>query len=213
MLFQQIPVGGDRNFAYLVADDTSKKALIVDPAYDTDRILSPINKHRLRVLYVVNTHGHYDHTQLSGEVASATGAKLVAHESVAGLAKSGVKDGDILPVGSLDVRIIHTPGHTADSICLLAEDKLITGDTLFVGKVGGTTQESQARQEYDSLFNKLLRLPDNVEVWPGHDYGVQPNSTIGHERQTNPFLLRTSFEDFLDLKINWAQYKKEHGIA
>ncbi len=213
MLFQQIPVGGDRNFVYLVADDASKKALIVDPAYDTDKILSPIDKHRLRVLYVVNTHGHYDHTQLSGEVASATGAKLVAHESVAGLAKAGVKDGDILPVGSLDVRIIHTPGHTADSICLLTENKLITGDTLFVGKVGGTGQESEARQEYDSLFNKLLRLPDNVEVWPGHDYGVQPSSTIGHERQTNPFLLRTSFEDFLDLKINWAQYKKEHGIA
>lgn len=213
MIFEQISVGGDRNFAYLVADEKSRKAMIVDPAYDMEKILSLIDKYRLRVQYVVNTHGHYDHTQLSAEITSSTGAKLVGHESIAGLAKTGVRDGDVLSLGSLDVRVFHTPGHTADSICLLAEDKLITGDTLFVGKVGGTSQESEARQEYDSLFNKLLRLPDNVEVWPGHDYGVQPNSTIGHERQTNPFLLRTSFEDFLDLKINWAQYKKEHGIA
>ena len=212
MIFQQIAVGGDRNFAYLVADEQSKKALLVDPAYNKEKILSLIDQYRLRVIYVANTHGHYDHSQLSAEIASATGAKVIAHESSAGLAKAGVKDGDQLEIGSLQVRIIHTPGHTADSICLLVEDKLITGDTLFVGKVGGTDLGSQARDEHHSLFQKLLKLPDEVEVWPGHDYGVKPSSTIGEERRTNPFLLRPDFKDFVDLKRNWAQYKLEHGI-
>ena len=212
MIFEQIRVGGDRNFTYLVADEQSKKALLVDPAYNRKKILSLIDKHGLRVVYVVNTHGHYDHSQLSGEIASATGARIVGHPSSAGLSKVGVGDGDELLLGSLAVTVLHTPGHTADSICLLAENKLITGDTLFVGKVGGTDFGAQAHAEYDSLFNKLLRLPEDVEVWPGHDYGVQPSSTIGHERQTNPFLLCRSFEEFVDLKRNWAQYKREHGI-
>jgi glyoxylase-like metal-dependent hydrolase (beta-lactamase superfamily II) len=89
---------------------------------------------------------------------------------------------------------------------------LITGDTLFVGKVGGTDLGPGARAEYESLFGKLLKLNEDVEVWPGHDYGVRPSSTIGEERRENPFLLCGSFEEFVDLKRNWTQYKREHGI-
>ena len=117
----------------------------------------------------------------------------------------------------MKLQIIHTPGHTGDSLCVLAEGpgavgKLVTGDTLFVGKVGGTGFGDDARAEYDSLHDKLMILSDDVEVWPGHNYGVEPSSTIGNERKTNPFLLRESFEDFVDLKRNWLQYKAEHGI-
>ena len=111
------------------------------------------------------------------------------------------------------IRIIHCPGHSPESIGLLVDEtKLISGDELFVGKVGGTGSEDQARTQYDSLHGRFMTLDDAVEVWPGHDVGVQPSSTIGHERRTNPFLLRESFEDFLWLKRNWAQYKKEQGI-
>jgi glyoxylase-like metal-dependent hydrolase (beta-lactamase superfamily II) len=81
-----------------------------------------------------------------------------------------------------------------------------------VGKVGGTDYGPGAREEYDSLHSKLMTLPDETEVWPGHDYGVAPNSTIGHEKQTNPFILRETFEEFVDLKRNWLEYKREHGI-
>ena len=92
-------------------------------------------------------------------------------------------------------------------------DKLITGDTLFVGKVGGTGFGDDAKEEFESLHQKILTLPDETEVWPGHDYGAAPHSTVGNERQTNPFLQRSDFEGFVDLKRNWLAYKKEHGIA
>ena len=212
MIFEQIAVGGDRNFAYLVGDEESKKALLVDPAYSQEKVLSLVSDHGLQIIYVANTHGHYDHSKLSKRIASATGAQVVAHVCSAAREQLGLDDGYVLQVGSLGVKVIHTPGHTADSICLLAEDKLITGDTLFVGKVGGTDLGASARAEYESLFGKLLKLNDDVEVWPGHDYGVRPSSTIGKERRENPFLLCASFEEFVELKRNWTQYKREHGI-
>ena len=109
--------------------------------------------------------------------------------------------------------ILHTPGHTEDSICLYVGDAVFTGDTLFVGKIGGTGFGRQARTEYESLHQKLMTLPDDTRVFPGHNYGAAPESTIGHERQTNPFLLQPNFEAFVHLKKNWTAYKKEHGIA
>ncbi len=98
-------------------------------------------------------------------------------------------------------------------MCILVGDAVFTGDTLFVGKVGGTDLGEGARTEYDSLHQRLLALPDDTRVYPGHDVGVAPKSTIGHERETNPFLLQLDFEAFVNLKRNWAAYKKEHGIA
>ena len=212
MIFQQIAVGGDRNFAYLVADQQSGQALLVDPAYNQKKVLSILAQHSLDLIYVVNTHGHYDHSQLSPEIAKATGARVVAHKSSASPSDLAVDDNHVLELGALKIRVLHTPGHTPDGICLLVENKLITGDTLFVGKVGGTDHGPGARSEYDSLFGKLLKLPDQTEVWPGHDYGTRPSSTIGTERRENPFLLCPSFEAFVDLKRNWTQYKQEHGI-
>jgi glyoxylase-like metal-dependent hydrolase (beta-lactamase superfamily II) len=115
-------------------------------------------------------------------------------------------------VGTLKVQIIHTPGHTPCSICLLVKDKLITGDTLFVGKVGGTRTKEDAREEFESL-KKLMTLPKNTFVYPGHDVGVKPFSTIEEEQNTNPFIKRlNSFEDFFYLKNNWAAYKLKHNI-
>lgn len=115
-------------------------------------------------------------------------------------------------MGNLEIRIIHTPGHTKDSICIYIGDGVFTGDTLFVGKVGGTDFGSQAEAEYNSLHKKLLTLPDSTRVFPGHDYGTSPESTILRERQTNPFLLRPDIESFIELKRNWTEYKKKHGI-
>ncbi|MHC4605626.1 MAG: MBL fold metallo-hydrolase [Planctomycetota bacterium] len=207
MIFEQIKAGGDRNFGYLVGDEESKKAAIVDPSTDPGAILKRVEAHGLNVVYVFNTHGHIDHTSGNQTVLSKTGAELVRGE-----------DGRKLELGSVALTVIHTPGHSTDSLCVLAEasgapGKLMTGDTLFVGKVGGTGFGQDARDEYDSIHRKLLTLPDSTEVWPGHDYGVKPASTVGHEKKTNPFLLRETFEDFVDLKRNWLQYKKEHGIA
>ncbi len=208
MIFEQIRTGGDRNFAYLVGDKKTKKAVVVDPSNDPASVLARAEAHGLEVAYLINTHGHYDHTDGNSHVLSQTKAELIT---------GGVADGEKRSLGEVELTFIHTPGHTQDGICILATApgetaKLMTGDTLFVGKVGGTGYGKDARDEYASLHEKLMTLPDETEVWPGHDYGVAASSTIGNERKTNPFLLRETFDDFVDLKRNWLTYKKEHGI-
>jgi glyoxylase-like metal-dependent hydrolase (beta-lactamase superfamily II) len=212
MIFAQIRAGGDRNFAYLIADDETRRGAVIDPSLDPAAVLAHVARQKVSVEYLINTHDHYDHNSGNPEILAKTGARLLsANQPEAG-------DGRSVTLGKLKLTFIHTPGHTADSICVLATEpgapgKLITGDTLFVGKVGGTGFGDDARAEYDSLHKKLMPLPDDTEVWPGHDYGVAPNSTIGHEKRTNPFILRESFEDFVHLKRNWIQYKQEHGIT
>ena len=212
MIFEQIRTGGDRNFAYLVGDERSKTAAVVDPSNSPESVLHVANTHGLKILYIINTHGHYDHTNGNEALRKATNAKIVQHSSSGRGADVTVEDGDCLEIDSLRLQMIHTPGHTQDSICVLVEDKLMTGDTLFVGKVGGTSSDSSARQEYESLHKKLMTLPHTTEIYPGHDYGTESSSTVDKERRSNPFILQKTFEDFVHLKNNWAQYKREHGI-
>jgi glyoxylase-like metal-dependent hydrolase (beta-lactamase superfamily II) len=211
MIFYQIDAGGDRNFAYIIGDKDGGKAALFDPPPNSDRYLKLLEQHKLQVEYVFITHGHGDHTWGVSEAVERYDAKVVGHKSMLLKLDAPVDDGDTLPLGELELQIIHTPGHTDDAICILCLDKLITGDTLFVGKVGGTDLGDGARKEWDSL-HKLMKLDPKVEVWPGHDFGTAPSSTIGRELESNPFLLRETFEDFVDLKVNWIQYKKEHGI-
>ena len=212
MIFEQIRAGGDRNFGYLIGNEETKESAIVDPSSAPGKCLEAAEKHGLKVVYIIGTHGHGDHTSGIAALKKITGAKVVMHTDAPGNVDVRVADGDTLKLENLEMKIIHTPGHTSDSICILVDNKLVTGDTLFVGKVGGTYTEESARIEHDSLFDKLMKLDDDIEVYPGHDYGVAPTSTIGHERKTNPFILRREFKDFKWLKDNWATYKLEHGI-
>jgi len=206
MIFWQIETDGNRNFGYLIGDLTTKEAAVVDPSFRPDRFLEVAAKPDLRIIYVIGTHSHHDHTQGMSVIKKAVGAKTVRHKSSRVRSDVRVFGDDVIRVGTLELKIIHTSGHTPDSICILVEDKLITGDTLFVGKVGGTRTRNMAQKEFDSL-HRLMALDDSIEVYPGHDFGVSPTSTIGHERETNPFLLRTDFEEFVYLKDNWETYK------
>ena len=212
MFFKQLKAGGDRNFSYIIADETTCESVVIDPASPPGEELSVLKQRGLILKYIINTHDHFDHTGGNAFLAERTGAKIAMHESARSLCDIGMRDGDVLLLGSLKLKIIHTPGHTYDSICILVEKELVTGDTLFVGKVGGTGYGSDARDEYDSLHNKLMTLPADTRVWPGHDYGVRPSSTIGDEKSENPFILRDSFESFVELKRNWLEYKRKHGI-
>lgn len=209
MIFEQIPAGGDRNFAYLVACGDTGEGAIIDPSCGGSKIVEIVREKGIDLKYVINTHPHPDHTSDNEVVVSATGAKLAAF----GKGDLPLADNDIIKLGNMELKIFHTPGHTGSDICILAGKKLISGDTLFVGKVGGTDFGESARIEFASLHRLLDSLDDDVEVWPGHDYGVRPSSTIGEERRTNPFLVREKFDDFLWLKKNWAQYKIDHGIT
>jgi glyoxylase-like metal-dependent hydrolase (beta-lactamase superfamily II) len=122
-----------------------------------------------------------------------------------------VYEGDTRPLGDHKLSFLYTPGHTDDHFWIVCGNHVITGDTLFVGKVGGTDLGPGAKRQWDSL-QKLMELPDEMEVWPGHNFGAAPTSTIGHERKTNPFVLQPDFDAFIDLKANWLDYKHKHGI-
>ena len=211
MFFRQVQQHGD-NFSYIIADAATREAAVVDSSYNAGEISRILKAENLKLKHNINTHGHSDHTAGNEELQSMFGARIVAHTLSRVNADVTVDDGDVINISSIPVEVIHTPGHTPDSVCYLVGDKLVSGDTLFVGKIGGTGFGDDALAEYESLHGKLMELPDHVEVWPGHDYGVKPSSTIGEERQVNPFLLQPDFESFVDLKKNWLQYKQEHGI-
>jgi glyoxylase-like metal-dependent hydrolase (beta-lactamase superfamily II) len=127
-------------------------------------------------------------------------AKIVAHKLSRANFDLAVEDGDVLTVGKIQIKVIYTPGHTVDSICLLVDKKkLLTGDTLFVGECGRTDfGGGSSKSMYNSLFNKLMKLDDEVEVYPGHDYGAKPSSTIGEERKSNYTLQPRSLGDFIE---------------
>ncbi len=213
MFIKQFLIGGDRNYGYLVADETSKKAVAIDPSYSPEMPVNLAQEQGYSIEYVFNTHGHYDHTNGNEKMEQLTGKIALLFGSTDPQTGIQVKHDARFPLGDLEITILHTPGHTEDSICLYIGDAVFTGDTLFVGKVGGTDLGKQAEIEYDSLHQKLMILPDDTRVFPGHNYGVAPESTIDYERKTNPFLIQPDLEAFVNLKKNWAAYKAEHGIA
>jgi len=198
MLLVQIAVGPMKNFSYLVSDGVSGSAAVFDPGFDVDAILSEAENRGLCIEYVFNTHSHSDHCSGNDDVRRSTNAKVVAHVSAPIYKDVPVVDGSKIVIGKLEAAIMHTPGHSKDSMCVLMEDKLITGDTLFVGECGRTDLKGgNSGEMYESLFKKILSLPDNVEIYPGHDYGKKPNSTIGFERRNNYTLKPMTREEFI----------------
>jgi glyoxylase-like metal-dependent hydrolase (beta-lactamase superfamily II) len=198
LFFKQIRHVGD-NFSYVMADDSSKEAVVVDPSFNADAIIHLARKNELNIKYVINTHHHWDHTAGNSKIKSSFGSKIVAHELSKVEKDVEVVEGGILKVGEIVIKVMHTPGHTADSICLLVDKKLITGDTLFVGECGRTDLLGGSSVDmYDSLLNKLMKLDDEIEVYPGHDYGPRPHSTIGEEKRTNCTLEKRSLKEFVE---------------
>ena len=199
MFFRQVKQNSD-NFSYIIADTASREAAVVDTSFNFDELARIIAEEKFQLKYIINTHGHSDHTAGNLELRSALGGQIVAYESSRIRCDLRVQGGDVLNVGNVKIAVIYTPGHTTDSICLLVDgEKLLTGDTLFVGECGRTDLlGGSSASMYDSLFNKLLKLGDAVEVYPGHDYGAKPSSTIGEERRSNYVLQPRSLEEFED---------------
>jgi hydroxyacylglutathione hydrolase len=198
MFFRQIKHRGD-NFSYIIADDITKEAVVVDPSFNTDAIIKIVKEQNLNLKYIINTHQHMDHTAGNEDVRSSFSAKVVAHKLAKSHKDISVVDGDIIKIGKVVIKVIHTPGHTPDSICLLVDGKLLTGDTLFVGECGRTDlPDGSSEDMYHSLFDKLMRLDDAIEVYPGHDYGPNPRSTIGIERKNNYTLKKRTVGEFIE---------------
>ena len=199
MFFRQVQQHSD-NFSYIIADDTTREAAVVDSSFNAGEITRILKAENLKLKYVINTHGHSDHTAGNAELRSIFNAKIVAHRLSRINAAVKVDDGDFIRIGSIPIKVIHTPGHTPDSICLLVDNqKLLTGDTLFVGECGRTDLPSgNSKSMYHSLFHKILKLDDDVEVYPGHDYGSKPSSNIGEERRSNYTLEPRSLAEFIE---------------
>jgi len=199
MFFRQVQQHGD-NFSYIIADETTREAAVVDSSFNAGEIIRILKTENLKLKYVINTHGHSDHTVGNEELHSIFGAKTVAHKLSRINADVTVDDGDVIHVGNVPIKVIYTPGHTPDSICLLVDKKkLLTGDTLFVGECGRTDLPGgNSRSMYNSLFNKLLKLSDDVEVYPGHDYGSKSSSTLGEEKRSNYTLQQRSLAEFIE---------------
>ncbi|ADI38298.1 Hydroxyacylglutathione hydrolase [Waddlia chondrophila 2032/99] len=213
-IFEQIRTGGDRNFAYLIGDGSTLEAVVIDPSYDPEAVVERAKDQRLKVSTIINTHGHGDHTNGNDMAQELTGADIAAYKNSSVPHEMDLDEGKVLNVGNLSLKIFHTPGHCEDHIVVYVQRHhvAITGDHLFVGKIGGTATEEQAELQYYHLQRLFSELPSETTIWPGHDVGVRPSSTLALEKESNPFLMVKNFEEFLDLKNNWADFKKKKGL-
>jgi len=188
MIIDQLAVGYMDNFCYIVGCNKSRKALVVDPGHGVDQIVATADKRGLVIETIVNTHAHGDHTAGNAELKSRTGAKIIIHAlDAAGYPTADVllKDEQSLQLGDITFDVIHTPGHTPGGICLYGQGNLFTGDTLFVGDSGRTDLPGGHRPTLGKSIRRLMQLPDDTIIWPGHDYGPTPTSTIGWEKRNN----------------------------
>lgn len=207
MIVKRIQIGVMGVNCYLIGCEETKEAVVIDPGTGADTILNKINEDNWNIKYIINTHGHYDHIGANGAIKEATGAKILIHpedapmltnpdlnfSSLAGrgdiidgpAADKTIEEGDIIKVGkTVELKVIHTPGHTRGGISLYQQGHLITGDTLFSFSIGRTDFPGGSRDEImDSIHSKLLNYPDETKVYPGHNNV----STISEVKEQNPF--------------------------
>jgi glyoxylase-like metal-dependent hydrolase (beta-lactamase superfamily II) len=211
MIFEQVAQGGCQS--YLVGCAKTRVAVLIDPEVrQHDRYKSLVDAHGLTVAYVIDTHTHADHFSAAKELSQVFGAKVVLSQlSPAPFADIRLKDGEELKFGKLKLKAMATPGHTRDSMCLVAEDRVFTGDTLLIGGTGRTdlpTGDPEAL--YDSLFNKVLKLDRKLLVYPAHDYKGRSCSTIGDEIADNPRLQKRERGEFVEMMRSLSLSMPEH---
>jgi hydroxyacylglutathione hydrolase len=218
--FKQLELGPMQNFVYFIGDPETRSLAVVDPAWEVETILDVARRHDMEITHLLVTHFHPDH--LGGRMmgmsvrgaqdllAAGVKAKIYIHKEegpyvgrVTDLSPSDlspVESGDVVNVGRVPVRFIHTPGHTPGSQCFLVGDALVSGDTLFIGSCGRVDLPgSDPVKMYESLTQKLASLPDETKLYPGHNYAAEPTSTIGEQKRRNPFMRFENVKDFLTM--------------
>ena len=197
----QVEVGPMSNFSYIVADDDNKAAAVVDPSWDLEKIYAILESHKWQAEIIINTHNHFDHVLGNEQIAARTGASIIQYQqSIQKGHYISVSDGEPIKLGDIVITVLHTPGHSKESICLLVNDEFVlTGDTLFVGTCGRVDLDGgDINEMYDSLYNKICLLDEKLIVYPGHNYGPTPWSTIAKEKKNNPALKSRSREEFIE---------------
>ncbi len=214
LYFKQVEIGPMQNFVYLVGSKETRKLAVVDAAWDIGEILRIAAEDEMEITHSFVTHTHPDHVggQFSGihiegvtELLEKVKAKVVIHKAEAEFLKMlspsdliKVESGDEIDVGGIQIKLIHTPGHTPGSQCFLVDNRLVSGDTLFIGSCGRVDLPgSNAEEMYLSLTQRLMNLPDETILFPGHNYADKSTSTIGEQKTTNPYLQFHALRDFL----------------
>ena len=200
MKINQLEVGSMQNFTYLLVDDNNKSSILIDPSWNTEYIKKLIQQYHIQVKYIVNTHHHFDHVLANDDMSKTTHAKIIQHKSSSLKHDISVESGDKIQFGDCELNVIHTPGHSQDSICLINDKYIFSGDTIFVGSFGRTDLPGgNAEQLYDSVFGILANLNDDLIIYPGHNYGSTSTSTIRQEKKTNIIFKCKSKHEFLNM--------------
>ena len=200
MKVHQIQVGNMQNFTYILEDESTGEGIIIDPSWDLDKIEQVIKRNDLKIKYIVNTHHHFDHTLGNEAMTKLTNAKIIQHQVSELKFDIAVTDGDKITFGNSELLVIHTPGHSKDSICLVGDGKIFSGDTLFVGNCGRVDLPGGSSKElYHSLSEILSNLDENLVLYSGHNYGSMPTSTLGNEKKTNFVMQKRTEEEFIAL--------------
>ena len=199
VILEQIQVGPYKNFSYLIAGKKSLDAVIFDPAWEVQTLFNRVKNGGFRLRYIINTHAHFDHIEGNSKLAALTSAKIMMHDSSLAVKDIGVKDNEEIEVGGeINLRFIHTPGHSPESMCTIVNDfALITGDTLFIGECGRVDLPGGDAGGLYQSFEKIRLLDPNLLVYPGHDYGQKRSTTLGEQLDTNYTLAKRSKDDFI----------------
>ena len=205
MIFKQVFDQKSSTYTYLIASSKGREALIIDPVIENvDNYIKLLNDLELKLVKVIDTHIHADHITGATKLKDLTKCSTIMGEHTpAETVEIKVKDEEFINLDDLRIKAIYTPGHTSDSFSFLMDNYLFSGDTLLINGTGRTDfQNGNAKDSYDSIFNKLLKLPDETFLYPAHDYKGEKVSTIGKERKQNPRLQVSSVEEYIDIMNN-----------
>ena len=212
MIFKQVFDTKTSTYTYLIASAKGREAVIIDPVLENvDDYIGLLKEFDLKLVKVIDTHIHADHVTGASKLKQATNCTTIMGEHTpADTVEIKVKDDEIVDIDNLKIRSIYTPGHTSDSYSFLLDNFLFTGDTLLINGTGRTDfQNGSTKDAYNSLFNNLLKLPEETLVYPGHDYNGKCSSTIGNEKKFNPRLQVKNVDEYIDImsKLNLAKPK------
>ena len=205
MIFKQLFDNKSSTYTYLLASDKGREALIIDPVIEnTNEYISLLKELDLRLVKVIDTHIHADHVTALNELSKQTNCtKIMGEKSKSEVIDLHVKEDDKIKIENIELKVLYTPGHTDCSYSFLMKDRVFTGDTLLINGTGRTDfQNGSAKDQYNSLFNKLLKLPEKTIVLPAHDYNGKTSSTIGNEIKNNPRLQVNSADQYIEIMNN-----------